>query len=907
MVAPTKSRQQDRDKAAVPARTTAGQTDRDAAAPIEDTLAGVDTSPAAVQAHLAARARAGRPGAGTGLVSSIQSRVGNAALQRLLGFEVEDRATRANPASNQGSGLAGRLKLEMADGDFTTPIDSFSFGATATQKSERTAATESTSDVSVVRGADDLSPILMQAQHSNKQIKRITVELVEPPGPGGDAPQEVVYTFESSRITSLVQSGGEQGSTESMSFTFAKMNRTQLKSEDAPASSTHGAAGSLELEGLDEGTATMGIEALSWGGSSPTNPHTGGGTGAATFQDVTVTKPMDDHSGKLFQALMTHKVMPAAKFALTGGSVDEKSPVSSATQLDLANVEVTSVQSSSGGTPMETVSLSFSEIALGSQKAEDAPKDVPANLTVIGERTGEFASPVLEWSWGAVTPGSGGEQQGKTRMQEFELTLPTGPTTVRFLDALNNEEHLEIARLIPSSGPAYTLASARVTDFEFSQSADGGSITKVKLSYGGFVEQADDVEASTGELGRGEIAESVGDTSQGPGVAGVIKMQLGGRERELPIESFSLGGTRSTDTRPANLSDLSFTRKADRMSPLLMQAITQNAALGNTVAEIKQTTPEGGEVKHIYRLENASLSSVMGTGSGAGATEQVSVMFSRVDVEGPDRKPDAENAGPAAPGAAGTMDVSDLPFGSASVPIDSISWGAAVRTDNATDQQQSKLAIQDVNVVRPMDEHSDEFFQALQTNKNIGRVTLNLSGSAAGAKGPVRAGSKIELIDVSVTSVQQASAGSPTEALAFTFGELEMETDAEDLNDLESASAQLVLVDRDEEEVGSPVLSWSFGMVTPVGRTQMQNISLTLPAGPSAVKLLNAIAQSDVFPSGRLIPGSERSFTMTDARIVSYQLSSGGEGPLLDIEIAYRDLGHQAGDREFTATDMEIA
>ena len=865
----------------------------------------------------------------------LQEQAGNKAVTTLLrefddspGFlNVEDRAGKrpAPPPGSptSGSGRAGRMRIKLQGDEHIVPVDKFVIGGFApggAADGRRSGAARAT-DATLERVADDLSPILMAAQDRNAAFDSVSIELVEPPGPGGSSPQEVVYTLERVRLSGLSQSSSGPGATETLAFSFGKLTRTQHKEADAPPSAEFGPAGSMSITGLGEGDVRMGIDALSWGASSRSDPASGAATGAMQVQSIVITKPMDDHSGKLFQAMVENRRLESATISLNGGAIDKTSPVSSATSVTLAKVSVESVMQSAGAGMTETVALSFEELGLGSQAAEQAPADVPANVVVDAEKQGEFSSPALDWAWGVVTPSAGnaasgegdvGGPTGSAQMQDFELTLPTGPSTVKFLNAMQQNERLKAVSIVPKSGPAYTLATARVSDFKFEQSGDGGSKTRVTLSYRMLAQQAGDVMAQTGEGGAGvELAESTENfTPAGPGRAGKLTMSIKGESFTLPIESFALGGMSPMDedfrrTGRTQLTDVQIERVADQLSPVLLQAATENAALADAKVEVVKPAADGKPAEtHTYHLGGAFLTSLLGSGSKAGATERISIGFSRVDVEGPDTAPVAPGTEVAA-GAAGTIEITDLPLtGKATIPIDALSWGVSAPIDRATGAAAGRERFQHVVITKAMDPHSKSLFHALQTNASLGDAKLKLSGSGASHQGPAASGGELTLKQVSVSTVQHSAGGALTELVGLTFSEIEMEMAAEDARGVADAPAQVVFKTRDNDEIGAAVTEWSWGMAAPSdgarasGRNQLQDMKLVIPAGPTATQLFGSVA-TDIFPTMTLMEASGPTYTLVNAKVIDYQMNAAGDGPTVALMVQYQGVHHESGDRVF--------
>jgi len=123
-----------------------------------------------------------------------------------------------------------------------------------------------------------------------------------------------------------------------------------LQIDDIPGSST--------LKGYEGGIETTSV---SWGATNGLTPATGGAqAGRVQFQEISFTKPMDNASPLLLQALATGRTLPTAslKFLITGADA-----VREFSTMTLGDVTVTSQQvGASSETPIEAISLTFRRI-----------------------------------------------------------------------------------------------------------------------------------------------------------------------------------------------------------------------------------------------------------------------------------------------------------------------------------------------------------------------------------------------------------------------------------------------------------------------------------------------------------------------------------------------------------------
>jgi len=105
------------------------------------------------------------------------------------------------------------------------------------------------------------------------------------------------------------------------------------------------------------------VNVLSWGWSASQARSSGAAAGRATVSDLTITKNVDGTTPLLVEALLTGKVLPNATLTVVNTAGDRGA---TSIRITLSNVFVSGVtvspSTTSGGTPVEQISLSFGAI-----------------------------------------------------------------------------------------------------------------------------------------------------------------------------------------------------------------------------------------------------------------------------------------------------------------------------------------------------------------------------------------------------------------------------------------------------------------------------------------------------------------------------------------------------------------
>jgi type VI secretion system Hcp family effector len=410
-------------------------------------------------------------------------------------------------AQPKGTGKAGVVHLELGGKRMDVPMETFELTGSSVRDTGTGMPTgrRQFTAAKIGRQSDDLSPLFLGASTRNVAFKTMDIDVVEQATEDRPA-QTFTYHLHDAFLSGLHESGGKGAGIEELAFSFGRMDMDGPNVRNEPATGGGGGAGTMAVNGLQFGGGTIALNSVAWGVSSPSDRATGMATGKRRIQNVVITKDMDESSKSLMHALQTNQKLTSCTLDLNGSPPGHQGPASSASKFELQGVNVTAVQQSSSGNPIETISLAFESYEMGSQNegGAEAPADAPAMMAVEAEKQGKWDAPILEWNWGTTTPtrqsGSdeerGAQVTGKAQMKEFSFTIPSGPPTVRFLTAQANNERLKSVTLAPKSGPGYALALARVTDLQIANGADGG-ITSVKLAYQGLTEHAGDKEEST--------------------------------------------------------------------------------------------------------------------------------------------------------------------------------------------------------------------------------------------------------------------------------------------------------------------------------------------------------------------------------------------------------------------------
>lgn len=420
------------------------------------------------------------------VLAALGNRAGNAAVQRFV-----DTATpKGGEVAPSGPGKAGKARLLLSkQGKVETPIEAFSFGgfSPTDAASGKASAKTQFNAVSLTRQSDVVSPKLMSA-HATNEVMTLEVDVVAPAANGKPA-KTFTYTFGEARLTSLTQSGGGGSPTEQLAVAFGSWGLS------TPASKTTAATG-------DAGTFLSSVfspkpirlHAVGWGATSPTDPATGQAAGKAKRQALSITKDMDSASPHLLTYMQTNKSLPSAKVALSGKASAGGGPAPAAGTFDLKNVRIESVQQSAGGDrPSETVRLSFQSYDYATTSGGGVAPNAAAVLDVHGVKSGKWKpAAALSWTWGASTPTdkATGQATAKRQLHVFEITVPAGPATVHFLNALSTNETLKTVNLNPKTGPAYALANARVTSLQIGADDNQQPTTTIKLAYQTVAQQA---------------------------------------------------------------------------------------------------------------------------------------------------------------------------------------------------------------------------------------------------------------------------------------------------------------------------------------------------------------------------------------------------------------------------------
>jgi len=391
--------------------------------------------------------------------------------------------------SAPGPGKAGTMKVTLGGAKAHLPIEAFSFGTSSPRDAATGQATGKvkTSDVTITRHADAFSPLLMQAISTNKNLGSLDVELVMPAAEG-KAPATVLYTFETSHLRSFSESGGAGASIEHLSFGFSgySMVGPPVEGVDAAAVGGPGSAGEMQLVGLDNKSADFGLTSATWGIASPSDAATGQASGKRTIRDLTITKSIDGYSPSLIKALSMNQSISSGAVTLKGNEPGPDGVALPAGVLHLKGLHVTSIQQSSGGQPVESVSFGFNEFEMSASGPKDGAdiNQAPAKITLESNKIGTMKAAVTRWSWGASTQTdrASGQATGRRQMHNLTFVMPVVGTTVQLLQAIETNDNLKNVTLAPKSGIAYNLGNARVVEVALA-SDEKGSTATIQLAY----------------------------------------------------------------------------------------------------------------------------------------------------------------------------------------------------------------------------------------------------------------------------------------------------------------------------------------------------------------------------------------------------------------------------------------
>ena len=834
-------------------------------------------------------------------VRSLQTLAGNTAVVGAVEHEHAERTEKTDPSKQEKgvttpAGTAGTLRLDLGGTLHSVGIDSFSFGGAVKRQEDGLATEKPRLDrVRITRKSDDLSPVLMHALSTNAVFRSFEVDVVEPAKDGTPA-RTFAYSFSSARVASVSERGGAGPGAESLAFAFNGMSMTGPPARDEGAEGSGrggGSGGELQLNGVTRGDATIGLRSVSWKMSAPTDAASGQRTGRARAHHVVLTKDLDEHSPKLLEAMTANRELKSAML---------RSPE---TSMELAGVHVDSVQQTAGADPTETVALSFGSFEVGSvDQRQEADPDAPAQLEVTGERQGTWCAPVLEWSWGVSTPIDQRtmEARGKRQMQQFEIVVPTGPASVQFLTALQANERLTSLLLSPKSGPGYALASAGVTSFDVSSSGQGQTTT-LRLTYRSIAQQAGDTEHQDqwDEEGMGGTLGSAKTSAgaPGPGKAGRLRVDLGGKPRDLPIESFSLGTKLPREaetglaTAKAQTTTVALRRHADGMSPMLFQALSQNRDLKTVEVDLVEPASKGRGARTMsYTFSGARVVSLSEAGGAGGGTEDLALAFTSMTLAVPVAA-FGEKQTSKAGGGAGQLQLVGLGGRSADFPVTTVSWGAGSPTDAVSGQATGKVRMRQLTVTRDMDEMSPLLRQALRKNDTIESGSLQLTGAAT------------RMRDIRVDAIIQSSTGKPVEEVSLSFADYEFESARG--GKAEDAPATAVLALERQGKLETPVRSWSWEASVPReavtgtahGKRKYEELTMTVPTGPASVQLLQALTVNELVKTAKLTPKAGMAYALGNARVVDVQVSAGeGTGETV-VRLSYLKVGTSSGNHSF--------
>ncbi len=902
--------------APVPRRKPAAAPDRGQA------LVGAATRTGDLPQTLAGADAAGRAAA----VESLQTTIGNARVQRVLGPPSDaDEAKKEKKAGTaklpSGPGQAGNALLHIAGEQHLLPIEAFSFGASSPGRGGGGAPTGKAQmkDVVITHQVDDDSPLLIEALHGNRSLGDATIELSRRPPGDPSAATSFTYTLTGASLTSLQQSGGGGAPVEMLSIGFEGLDLPATAGKKGAQPSGPGAAGTLSLTGLPLAkSATFGIDSMSWG---LTQPGAGGkATGKAQVQSLSITKPMDDYSHLLLQAFTNNREL-SGTVAVTRR--DEHGKLVGGSTLTIKKARIEAIEQSSSGDGAESLSFAFQSYSLSTPKGAKA-QAAPNAAGLLAVRTKDNTKidvPALSWSWGAISPSdyATGQASGKAELQDFALTLPSGPATVKFVNAIAANEVFKATTIIPKSGPGYSLAQARVSSVTMS-SAGPEDMTQVTLSYAGMVHQSKQTQAGVGGGPEGMSSAKaiekfkLTDNEAGPGDAGLVMVDLGDGKVGLPIELFSFGaatpaahGAQGQATGKTHLSDLSFTRVSDMVSPQLLHALATNKALDEVELILAKAPGAKGEPLR-YKLKGARLSSLQQSSSGGGGMESVSLAFAEIDLEGaklPAKAADAKAAGGDASGAAGKLELPGLAAGDLPLPIESMGWGMSSPTDGATGQATGKPMVQNVNLTRVMDDRSPLMLDAVTTHKAFPNAKII---SAVANDGEPQG--TLDLVDAVVMSVSQSGGGaSQVETISLAFEKFSLSERPASWTKALTGAGRVTGKSKTLGEVASPIMSWSWGASRPGGsgggggargRVEYQDVSFVIPTGPATSQLIQALETNAHFENLSLHDNQGIDHELTGARVTSVLMSSAGD-PVTTVSVAYTKLSEKA-----KTTEVEV-
>jgi type VI protein secretion system component Hcp len=859
-------------------------------------------------------------GATAAVLEALQGSIGNASVQRKLGppsdQDLDAKGEREDlPAFPPSPPPAGQLRLELDGRAVVLPIEGVSFGGSRPTDAAtgKAAGRPDLTELHVTRATDRFSPKLVDAMLTNRNLGQLTAEVTRTNKDGSPGGAPFTYHLDGVAVRSAQHGGSAGGSSESLSFGFSKMALAPTSGKAGARKSAAGGAGLVELQGLLGGkAASFGIESLSWGITSP-----GGATARKRpeVSTIVLTKAMDDHSHLLWNAFQTNKAVTGT---ITATRKDESGRVVGGSKLTLRDAHIVSISQGSSGSATETVALACRKVGYATPRgAKEDAADAAAELSITSARSGTMHVPVRSWSWGTSTPTdpSSGGPRGKAVLHDFTAVLPSGPSTVKLLAALQANERLRHAQLIPKSGPALVFAGARVSSVQLASSADGDS-TMLSLGYAGMAQQSEststqitDPESGAEPGALDQKRSKVTGVDGGAGRAGTVLLDLGDGKVGLPIESFSFGATRPTDpdsgqaTGRPDLHEVLLTRVSDLVSPRLLEASVRNRAFETVEVVLVTGTTQR------YELRSARITSVQQSGSSGGAVESVALSFADLHMDEPSAASKRDPA-PATGASAGTLEVPGLRTPDAPIPITSLSWGMDAPGDAATGQATRRAVVRDVTFTKGMDASSPLLLHALRTNKPFAEAKLTTPTGV------------LSLTGMTVTNVQHASAGEATESVSVRFDAFELASrQAQDPAGGRGGPpppATLEAKAKHGGKIETPVSSWSWGGSVPtttrharepddagdevVGRARLADLALVLPSGVATGRFLAALQVNDELASAVLRTASGQTYEIGTGRVSSLSMGSTAEGDTTQLTLAYRAFAHESGGSRVEAT-----
>lgn len=340
------------------------------------------------------------------------------------------------------------------------------------------------------------------------------------------------------------------------------------------------------------------------------------------------------------------------------------------------------------------------------------------------------------------------------------------------------------------------------------------------------------------------------------------------------------------------------TRPSDRYSTALMSAADTNEVMRSLKVDLSGVGGQlgRGSTAVEYWFEGARITGFSQQGGPGQSVDQVSVHFERLVTE-----TGAFGSPAVARGGADAGTISGEPFKSPA-RLHSATWSIASSMD-----RHHKLGVMapKLTITKDLAEDTGEIQRYFETNRTIPSLEVALGSAGPGQQGqPAPPATTMTLHNASIVSIDhRAGPAGPQEIVTLVTLPEGVEAQGPEGQQPLDAPAQME-IDHDGETWKVPVLDWNWGIVVPTdsesglstGRVRHESFNLTLQAGPSISRLINAVKSSVPLGAVYITPKSGPSYALSEVHLSDLQLQNRDQQqPTATVKLTYGGIAQAAG------------